>query len=741
MSNIQRSVNTMIKTGGPRPPVVSTAAASMTPKEIIAIVRRHVLLIISCTIIGTVLGVASWYALQKYNPKYTAQTIIEVDSPGESDPTIIGGIPPNKDLYYQFRSSKAGLIKQQRSLEKLLLDDQVRSTKWFAQFNSTAKAVEDLKDNLGVSPHRDRNWITVSMTCGSIKESALIVNEMTGLFIQSQRARATRDVAEQLGKRNDQKSDLEVALQVHENTLETLRKGTDFANLGKATFRSYLDERLAIVQAKRDQLVTDIQGLETNIVTLERRASQEFDDVVRERVERDPTASTMRQRIAIFEVSLSQLLTRFGEKHKQVKQTLQALKQANSDLLARQNEIGNLQRQAAVIIAKDEKIAFMVQLEAMNNQVNAAKAEYRELRDVKAAYEKGVIKRDEKQEALQSMNEYIEKLTSIHDDPKVSKLRQLWDAPEPLEMSFPKLIIFLPGGLFLGLMMGFALAFAIELLNDLLRTPSDAIKLRAPLLGMICHTIEDEGINQTNVYHAVRQVPYSIMAECYRQLRTNLMLSGTQGASYKSILVTSCAIGCGKTSVANNLASTFIAEGKKVLLIDTNFRSPTSTIIFPQVDADVSIGRHGDFGLSNYLLGQCEYEEVARPTGVENLDVIDSGPLPANPAEILANENMAKLLEKATQEYDKVVIDGPPLLVSDAKVLASQAEGTILVFNTAATHKGEAQRALRELSEIKANVIGTVLLGVKALKGGYFQEMYRSYEKFQQAQLTTAGVS
>jgi Mrp family chromosome partitioning ATPase len=134
-------------------------------------------------------------------------------------------------------------------------------------------------------------------------------------------------------------------------------------------------------------------------------------------------------------------------------------------------------------------------------------------------------------------------------------------------------------------------------------------------------------------------------------------------------------------------------------------------------------------------MGQCEYDDVVRPSGIEGLDIIDSGPLPSNPAEILGSANMSKLLEKSRQLYDYVVIDGPPLLVSDAKILAVQVDGTIMVFNAAITRRGAAQRILRELRNINANIIGSVLLGVRSMKGGYFHEAYRSYQAYQQIQV------
>ena len=88
--------------------------------------------------------------------------------------------------------------------------------------------------------------------------------------------------------------------------------------------------------------------------------------------------------------------------------------------------------------------------------------------------------------------------------------------------------------------------------------------------------------------------------------------------------------------------------------------------------------------------------------------------------------------------YDYVILDGPALLVTDAKVLATNADGTLVVFSAAETHRGTAQRILRELQSVHANTLGTVLMGVKTRKGGYFREFYRSYQDYQRVQLKQA---
>jgi len=727
--------NAMVRRPGPRPPMAA-GAPTLTPKEIIGILRRHVLLMIFSATLGLVIGGVAWYLFQRFLPTYTAQTAIEVLPPGTADPMEIRTTLTNKDLAYQLRFTKAAFIKQQSTLENLLRRDKIRDTEWFKQFNNDIpKTVEDLEDNLRASPQREGNWIMLSMKCHDKKESALIVNEMLDLFLKGQQDIATRDVREQLAKRTDQQRRLRGELQQADDTLETIRKGTEFTNLGGQRFRDYLDVKLSGLETMNNQLQNNVAQLESFVTTLRVRAEGEFDVIVREQIERDPIASGMRRTIANIELELAQQVTRFGENHRRVRQIRDAIKQAKNDLAYRQNEIADIRRRANLRNAEDQMTSLTEQLAAMEKQLKEAKNEHKDIDNLRANYEKYATIRDEKQTLLEEMDAHIEKLYALMEDPDISKVKMVGMAPEPLRMSFPEIKIFLPGGFVLGLMVGIGLAFAIELLNDLLRAPSDVMKhLRVPLLGMICHADEDDDVEGVDLFHVVRQAPYSIMSECYRQFRTNLRLSGS-GGSHEALLVTSGRAGDGKTSVAVNLSATLVAEDKKILFIDTNFRRPSTATLFPRTEADGSVAEHVDFGLSNYLMGQCEYDDVVRTSGIEGFDIIDSGPLPSNPAEILGSANMTKLLEKSRQLYDSIVIDGPPLLISDAKILAAQADGTIVVFNAAATKRGAAQRTLRELRDINANLIGAVLVGVRSMKGGYFQEVYRSYQAYQQIQV------
>jgi capsular exopolysaccharide synthesis family protein len=648
------------------------------------------------------------------------------------------------------------MIKQPYMLKQLIDNsDEVKDTNWFKRFakvnaageivGDKAKAIdealEELEDDLGASAPRDNNFLVVSMSCADAGEAKLIVDEMVRIFLAQQRELSQSGLKRELAQLKSQRDEIQSKLSQVENSLQSIRSGTRFARLNMGenqSFRDFMDDKLSDLEEQFSRLSSDKGSLESTIATLKARAEAErFDERVQDQVENDPIARGMRQDISRLEPLLDQQLARFGEDHRRVKETQAALSQLRSAYYKRQVEIGDIIRRSNLLGAEESMAALTQQLQTTAQQLQAANAEYKEIDRIRNEYSQYERQRVENQTLLEEMNTLIEKKNAQHDDPTLSKLASPNAGEKPREKSFPNWKMFFPGGFILGLMAGLGLAFLIELMNDLLRSPSDVMRhLKVPLMGMVCHADDDEDIEGVDLYHVVRQAPYSIMSECYRQLRTNLKLSGADGQAKKTLFITSGQADDGKTTVAVNLASTLLAQECRVLLIDANFRRSSSARLFPHSAADGSPIDTSDFGLSNYLMGQCDTEDqVVRESGIQGLFIIDSGPLPANPAELLNGQRMKSLLEHCKSNYDYVIIDGPAMLVSDSKILASQADATILVFNTANTHRGAAIRMLREMREIHADVLGAVLVGVKSRKGGYFRENYRSYQDYQRVQV------
>lgn len=194
--------------------------------------------------------------------------------------------------------------------------------------------------------------------------------------------------------------------------------------------------------------------------------------------------------------------------------------------------------------------------------------------------------------------------------------------------------------------------------------------------------------------------PSSKISEEYRTIRTNLKFSSA-GDKYRSLLVTSPNSGEGKSTTVVNLGASFAQQGEKVLIIDANLRMPILHNLF-NVDNTI--------GLSTVLNGRSILETTVMSTGIARLEVLTSGPIPHNPAELLGSTSMNKLLNKVKELYDIVLFDTSPVReVTDTNIIANKCDGVILVLSYGRTEMEEAIETKRILDFSQSNIIGVVI--------------------------------
>ena len=212
--------------------------------------------------------------------------------------------------------------------------------------------------------------------------------------------------------------------------------------------------------------------------------------------------------------------------------------------------------------------------------------------------------------------------------------------------------------------------------------------------------------------------------EAYKALRTNVQFCGE---NVKVVSLTSCVPNEGKSMVAFNLAVSMAESGKKVLFVDADLRK------------SVLIGRYkinkAIKGLTQYLSGVEELDQVKYTTNVPCLDMILSGPVPPNPAELLDSEKFTELVERARNEYDYVIIDTPPIgQVIDPAIVAQKTDGVIFLVSQSNISYRYAQKQIEQLKKSGCRILGAVLNkvdpeGKSSYYGGYYGKYYRKYSK------------
>ncbi len=209
--------------------------------------------------------------------------------------------------------------------------------------------------------------------------------------------------------------------------------------------------------------------------------------------------------------------------------------------------------------------------------------------------------------------------------------------------------------------------------------------------------------------------PNSVISEQYRTIRTTINFS-LPGNEMKTLLFTSASKEEGKSTTSANMAVVFAESGKKVLLVDADMRKPTLHHTF-------HLNNH--IGLSNLLIGKGELEQSVRDSGIPGLELLTSGQIPHNPAELLDSPMLDRLVAEMKERYDLIIFDSPPILsVTDSKILANKCDGTVLVVNTGKTEKQSAIKARDSLATSKAYIVGVVMNNYKLGKDHYYSYEY-----------------
>jgi capsular exopolysaccharide synthesis family protein len=255
-------------------------------------------------------------------------------------------------------------------------------------------------------------------------------------------------------------------------------------------------------------------------------------------------------------------------------------------------------------------------------------------------------------------------------------------------------------GAAIGLLITAAIVFLIEFLDDTLKTP-DEIKaiLEVPVIGFIGELKQNskKGEDALGVY--VAKNPRSPVAEAFRSLRTNLEYSSVDNP-VKTILVTSSGESEGKSTIAANLAIVEAQSGKAVVIVDADMRRPKVHLQFSKPNR---------MGLSDVVTGKLGIDDVLKTYDqVENLSIITCGTIPPNPAELLGSERMSQTLKDLKMRFDVIILDTPPMIVSDAQILSSKVDGLVYVVIPGQTRAITAMRPLEELRRIESKVLGVV---------------------------------
>jgi len=680
-------------------------------------------------------------------PLYEADTQVLIEKNKESDLTVTGGV-----LSYdpEFLQTQFEIIKSNnvvyRVIDRLKLDTQYRrhflgandgflsaslaGIKSFFSESGTGETLglqakeptdadriaEIIQKRIETKPQRNTKIVLVTYQDPNPVMSSMVVNAMVDSYMAelleikmhaSNYALQWMTAKAEEERKKLQQSEMVLQKYRQENNIVTVENKQVVVPGKLAEFSIQLSKAQALRKESED-LYNQLHMQENNP----------------DAIESHPLLSTnlalqrIRDQILLADQKIAELTTKYGAKHplmikalsdreilnqekaREIKRIVQTIK--NQYLLAKSQEqnIANLlEGSKQEMITLNEK---MIQYDIMQRESETNRALYDAL--IKNIKQQGAT------EHSQMVNVWVVKKAQVPEKPATPKKTR-------------NILL----GLVLGLFGGIGCAFFIEYLDNTVKSSEEVERrFRVPVLGIVGQVDE----KNKNIETIIIEDPRSPTAECYKSIRSSLMLSSPEHPP-KSLLITSVEPQEGKTSTSLNIARTLAQTGNKVLLLDCDMRKPRLHSI---------LGISNRVGLSSFLSGNTDKEIVAK-LEENNLTVIPSGPIPPNPSELLGSERMANLLQGLAKKFDYIILDTPPVMsVTDSQVLSHLVAGVVMVTRAGKTNYEMLGKGLKMLQSIHAPLLGIVINGMSKkvsgdyYYGGYYQQYYTAAETETQEQ-------
>ena len=384
------------------------------------------------------------------------------------------------------------------------------------------------------------------------------------------------------------------------------------------------------------------------------------------------------------------------------------------------------------IVAADRKIADLEKetrdIDSKTNLLMEKKLEYDRLkRDVDSNRNMTALLEQKNQEALITQAEKPEEVVIV-------KPALLSSTP----INPPKTMATGAMGIVIGIVLGLVFAFIVETFDTSLGAIEDVEEtLGAKVLGVIPHAEYkdiivslkdkipgemDESVLKKMVNLASHFAPKTMIAESFRALRTNIQFSEGD-KNIKTIAITSTSPQEGKTMVSANLAISLAQSGLKTLLVGSDLRKPMLGMVFGLEETpgltEIILG---DYPWSHtvktitdiIIMGKISLDDVIMTPGMDNLNIITSGTIPPNPAELIESDRFMTFIEEAKKQYDILIFDSTPVLsAADAAILGQKMDGVLIVYRVGVVSKGLLKRTATQLQQVKCNIIGIILNGMK----------------------------
>lgn len=609
--------------------------------------------------------------------------------------------------------------------------------------------VKALRGSIEVNPIRDTDMITISITAPSPFEAEYLTNAVANsykLYNQHQSQAEVRQVKNFLQKQLDQ---YQRDLAQSEEALKDYQEKANVVALDKET--EELVGKIAEIETLYNGAKTDMEAAKERLAFIDKQLREQNISIDVESISSIPYLDELKRKIAEKEANLSMYLAKAIEKN------AGSYKYTQKEIDEQKSQIEALKAKFKEEVAKVAAAKFVDPAQMagslFNNKIEV-ETEIQALRPKVDAFHRILEKYNAELDALPEKSLKLARLMRTaqvdekifimlqekYQESRITEVGQLGNvriidygkAPEyPIK---PKKKMNLLLGILIGLGLGVGIAFLLDYIDNSVRSVEDVEGLGLPLVATIpfikpeqtngTHKktkIDDPEVADINERLVTHLRPKSPVSEAYRTLRTNILFS-SPGKPKKAFVVTSSGPKEGKSTSISNLAITFAQMGTRTLLVDADLRRPVIHKLF---------GLDKRLGLTNILVGRSTLSEaVQRVESLPHLDVLTSGIIPPNPAELLGSEAMQFFLDEAREKYEIILLDAPPIIaVTDPSVLAPLVDGVILVIRSAQAQRDAVMHAMEQLQRVNAPLLGALLNSIQAsnVYGSYYYYYHYHY--------------
>ena len=557
------------------------------------------------------------------------------------------------------------------------------------------QAVRLLLDNVGVAPIRGSALIDVTYYSASPELSARIANAWTQQFVESSMDRRFASTADARKFLEGRLADLRARLEQSERDLVNYASQKGIVTLGRTTGAD------GKTQAERTLVAADLEALNGALtqatadrIGAESKAKSRGASGANSEALSNVAISQLRQKRAEIAAEYARLMVQFEPGYPAARAISEQLRVLDASIAREEGRVST-SRNAEFQEASQRERQLSERVEALKSRLDLQQRDN--------------IQYNIFQREADTNRELYDALLQRYKEIGVAgvgsnNIAIVDSAKIPENPSSPNLPLNLALSLLVGLGLAALATFALDQIDEGLRDPGQVNRLlQMPLLGSVPDFKDENAL-------ALLSDAKSLLSEAYLSIRSNLAFATDHGVP-RTLMVTSTRPGEGKSTTSLAVATVLGRTGKKVLLVDADMRSPSmhTFLQLPNV-----------MGLSNFLAGENDWQQLIVAANVKGLSLMPSGPMPPSAAELLSSDRLLMLVQQMLEHYDHIIIDSPPILgLADAPLISRAVEGCVFVVEAEGVAVRGVKASLGRLQSVQAHVFGVILTKLRQSQSGY----------------------